>query len=99
MNSDSTYASYLKINELLALQQPLSDGPEHDETLFIIIHQVYELWFKQQLHEAGHLAAALEGGNVDHMHCDAPPERPATIKRIQSMRRKLLQSMRRQTLY
>jgi tryptophan 2,3-dioxygenase len=65
MNSDSTYASYLKINELLALQQPLSDGPEHDETLFIIIHQVYELWFKQQLHEAGHLATALEGGNVD----------------------------------
>ena len=54
-----TYGSYLKIPELLSLQQPLSDGPEHDETLFIVIHQVYELWFKQQLHEAGYLAAAL----------------------------------------
>jgi tryptophan 2,3-dioxygenase len=51
-----TYSSYLKIDELLALQQPLSDGPEHDETLFIIIHQVYELWFKELLHELDHLA-------------------------------------------
>ena len=54
-----TYGSYLRIPELLSLQQPLSDGPEHDEVLFIVIHQVYELWFKQQLHEAGYLAAAL----------------------------------------
>ena len=41
-----TYASYLKIDELLALQQPRSAAPEHDELLFIVIHQVYELWFK-----------------------------------------------------
>ena len=46
-----TYAGYLKIDELLRLQQPLSEGPEHDEMLFIIIHQVYELWFKQLLWE------------------------------------------------
>lgn len=46
-----TYASYLQIDRLLALQQPQSEPPEHDETLFIIIHQVYELWFKQLLHE------------------------------------------------
>lgn len=46
-----TYGSYLRIPELLSLQTPVSDGPEHDETLFIVIHQVYELWFKQQLHE------------------------------------------------
>jgi tryptophan 2,3-dioxygenase len=39
----ATYASYLKIDELLSLQQPRSAGPEHDETLFIVIHQVYEL--------------------------------------------------------
>ena len=39
-----TYGSYLKVPELLALQQPLSDGPEHDELLFIVIHQTYELW-------------------------------------------------------
>ena len=41
-----SYAEYLKIDELLALQRPLSEGPEHDEMLFIVIHQVYELWFK-----------------------------------------------------
>ena len=44
-----TYGSYLKIDELLSLQQPRSDG-EHDEMLFIIVHQVYELWFKELLH-------------------------------------------------
>jgi tryptophan 2,3-dioxygenase len=52
-----TYSSYLKIDELLSLQQPLSDGPEHDETLFIIVHQVYELWFKELLHEVDYLAS------------------------------------------
>ena len=52
-----TYSSYLRLEELLALQQPLSD--EHDETLFIVIHQVYELWFKQILHELDHLRATL----------------------------------------
>ncbi len=46
-----TYGSYLKIDELLELQQPRSEGPEHDEMLFIVIHQVYELWFKELLHE------------------------------------------------
>src|ERR1700754_1285219 len=46
-----TYGSYLKVDDLLALQQPRSAGPEHDEMLFIVIHQVYELWFKQLLHE------------------------------------------------
>jgi tryptophan 2,3-dioxygenase len=54
-----TYSSYLKIEELLSLQQPLSDGPEHDETLFIIIHQVYELWFKELLHELDYLKVLL----------------------------------------
>ena len=49
-----TYSSYLKLDQLLDSQKPVSegpDGPEHDEMLFIVIHQVYELWFKQLLHE------------------------------------------------
>lgn len=46
-----TYGGYLKVSELTALQNLLSDPPQHDETLFIIIHQVFELWFKQLLHE------------------------------------------------
>jgi len=54
-----TYSSYLKLDELLALQQPLSDGPEHDELLFIVIHQVYELWFKEMLHELDYLKKLL----------------------------------------
>ena len=59
-----SYTSYLKVNELLELQQPLSDGPEHDELLFITIHQVYELWFKQLLHEAAALQISLGAGNT-----------------------------------
>jgi tryptophan 2,3-dioxygenase len=46
-----TYGSYLRVPELLALQHPIGDPPHHDELLFILIHQVYELWFKQMLHE------------------------------------------------
>lgn len=46
-----TYASYLKLDQLLDLQEPRSMPPEHDEMLFIIIHQTYELWFKLLLHE------------------------------------------------
>jgi len=54
-----TYASYLKLDALLSLQEPLSEGPEHDEMLFIIIHQVYELWFKEMLHEVDQLQRLL----------------------------------------
>ena len=56
-----TYISYLKIDELLSLQQPESDG-EHDEMLFIVIHQTYELWFKQMLHEIAEVQKTLESG-------------------------------------
>src|SRR5947199_8763554 len=48
---DLTYSTYLKLDQLLALQQPRSQPPEHDEMLFIVSHQAYELWFKLQLHE------------------------------------------------
>jgi tryptophan 2,3-dioxygenase len=54
-----TYSEYLKLDGLLAQQQPLSEGPEHDEMLFIIIHQVYELWFKELLHELDYLQTLL----------------------------------------
>jgi len=59
-----TYGSYLKIPELLSLQKPVSEGPEHDEMLFIVIHQVYELWFKQQLHEGHRVRACLLAGDA-----------------------------------
>jgi tryptophan 2,3-dioxygenase len=59
-----TYSSYLKLDELLALQKPLSEGPEHDEMLFIVIHQVYELWFKELLHELDYLQQLLRANDV-----------------------------------
>ena len=61
-----TYAKYLAVDELLTLQRPLSDGPEHDELLFIIIHQTYELWFKQLLHEGEETQRALEAGDAHY---------------------------------
>ncbi len=59
-----TYATYLKIEKLLSLQKGKSDPPEHDETLFIIIHQVYELWFKLLLHEFGKISRNLTAGEL-----------------------------------
>ena len=56
----TTYGTYLALGELLELQRPLSTGPEHDEMLFIVIHQSYELWFKQILHELRHLKDLLK---------------------------------------
>jgi tryptophan 2,3-dioxygenase len=59
-----TYGSYLAIDELLALQRPRSPGPEHDEMLFIVIHQVYELWFKEVLHELDQVMRWLDAGEA-----------------------------------
>ena len=63
-----TYASYLKVPELLSLQVERSagaDGAEHDELLFIVVHQVYELWFKSLRHELQGVQLALEDGDTD----------------------------------
>lgn len=59
-----TYSNYLKIDELLDLQHLRSKPAEHDEMLFIIIHQTYELWFKQILHEFKKLRRELEEGQT-----------------------------------
>jgi tryptophan 2,3-dioxygenase len=56
-----TYGSYLRLDDLLSCQSPRTG--KHDELLFVIIHQVYELWFKQILHEAALLQSRLEDGN------------------------------------
>jgi tryptophan 2,3-dioxygenase len=56
-----TYTTYLALEQILGAQRPKSD--EHDEILFIVVHQVYELWFKQLIHELGYLQQMLEGGN------------------------------------
>jgi tryptophan 2,3-dioxygenase len=69
-----TYPRYLQLDAVLSAQKPLSEGPEHDEMLFIVIHQVYELWFKQILHEAAWLQRSLEEADT--------PTALATFKRI-----------------
>ncbi|HXM39126.1 MAG TPA: tryptophan 2,3-dioxygenase family protein [Gemmatimonadales bacterium] len=69
-----TYSSYLRLDELLSLQRPREGPLEHDETLFVIIHQVYELWFKEVLHELDYLQKLLRANDT--------PLAAATLKRI-----------------
>ncbi|MEO0561595.1 MAG: tryptophan 2,3-dioxygenase family protein [Chloroflexota bacterium] len=76
MTSDKpfNYTSYLRVPDLLSLQTPASDPAEHDEMLFIIIHQVYELWFKQMLHEIDALCERLRANDT--------PGASATLRRL-----------------
>src|SRR6201993_3656672 len=59
-----TYANYLDLEKLLTLQKPGSTPAEHDEMLFIIIHQTYELWFKQLLHEFKKIKQDFSAGGL-----------------------------------
>jgi tryptophan 2,3-dioxygenase len=62
--SDITYASYLRLPELLRLQTPRSNPPAHDELQFIIVHQVYELWFRLLIYEVRAIITHLQAGQV-----------------------------------
>ena len=64
MSERLSYGSYLKVDDLLSLQRPLSQPAHHDEMLFIVIHQVYELWFKQLLHELEAAMRALDSDDL-----------------------------------
>src|SRR3989304_8314627 len=80
-----TYWSYLHLDELLNLQQPRSQPPEHDETLFIIIHQTYELWFKLLLHELDKIKRDFASdGLFSAIH---------TFKRIRTVMKTLVQQV------
>ena len=80
-----TYWSYLHLDELLDLQQPRSQPPEHDETLFIIIHQTYELWFKLLLHELDKIKLDFSSGDLyGAIH---------TFKRIRTVMKTLVQQI------
>jgi tryptophan 2,3-dioxygenase len=59
-----TYASYLRVDELLSQQVLESQPPAHDELLFITVHQVYELWFQQVLHELTEVRDAMADGRL-----------------------------------
>ncbi|MBV8602710.1 MAG: tryptophan 2,3-dioxygenase [Candidatus Eremiobacteraeota bacterium] len=76
-----TYGSYLCIDDLLALQKQRSNPPHHDEMLFIVVHQVYELWFKQVLHEVD---AAIR-----HLGADDPLRTTRALGRVRAIQRVL----------
>jgi tryptophan 2,3-dioxygenase len=59
-----TYGSYLRLEQLLSAQVLESDPPAHDELLFITIHQVYELWFSQMLHDLTAVREAMFAGRL-----------------------------------
>ncbi|MBT8136865.1 MAG: tryptophan 2,3-dioxygenase [Gammaproteobacteria bacterium] len=63
-NQSLTYSEYLGLDAILSAQHPLADPPHHDEMLFIVQHQIAELWFKLSLHE---LRAAIDMIRNDHL--------------------------------
>ena len=91
MDDRLSYGSYLKVEELLALQAPLSRPEHHDEMLFIIIHQIYELWFKQLLHELDATIAAL--GRNDLLRVSKCFRRVHTIQRLLETQVDVLETM------
>ena len=86
-----TYSSYLRLDELLACQDPQSEGPEHDEMLFIVIHQVYELWFKELLHELDHLVARFDADDLPAI--SSTLKRTLTILKVQVAQIDILETM------
>lgn len=84
------YATYLLIDDLLDLQRPLTEGA-HDELLFIVVHQVYELWFKQVLFELESVRAAIFDG--DFYRARHYLERVHTIERVMIEQVAVLETM------
>ena len=80
-----TYATYLHLDELLDLQRPRSSPPEHDETLFIIVHQAYELWFKLLLHEFDRIKDDFTAGRLF--------EAISTFKRVRTIMKVMVEQL------
>jgi aminocarboxymuconate-semialdehyde decarboxylase len=95
-NSDAikkglTYSSYLRIPELLALHHPVSSPVHHDELLFIIIHQTYELWFKELLHDLDAVVANLRAVASDPGFRDGVYEAARLLRRCTEIMRVLVE--------
>ena len=84
-NPPLSYNKYLRVQDLINLQDLLSDPAHHDELLFITVHQAYELWFKQILHE---LDAAIQ-----FLHDDRLPAATRAINRIVDIEKLLVQQI------
>lgn len=81
-NESLTYGHYLRVPSLISLQRPKSEPEHHDELLFIITHQVCELWFKLILHEID--------GAVEHLAADRVDEATRLVRRVAEIERLLV---------
>lgn len=81
LSRDDDYTGYLQLDRLLSAQVPLSDPPHHDEMLFIVQHQVAELWIKLVIHEIG--------GAIGHMRADRLPQAVKNLARVRHIQNQL----------
>jgi len=81
LSRDDDYIGYLQLDRLLSAQQPLSEPPHHDEMLFIIQHQVAELWIKLVIHEVG--------GAIRHIQADRLPQAVKNLARVRHIQSQL----------
>jgi aminocarboxymuconate-semialdehyde decarboxylase len=86
-----TYSSYLEIPRLLDLQHPVSAPPHHDELLFIIVHQTYELWFKELLHDLDGVVANLRAAASNPASRDEVYETARLLRRCTEIMRVLVE--------
>ena len=86
-----TYSSYLKVPELLKLQQSQSTPQHHDELLFIIVHQTYELWFKELLHDLDAVVANLKAAGANPKSRDEVYEAARLLRRCTEITRVLVE--------
>jgi tryptophan 2,3-dioxygenase len=86
-----TYSSYLKVPELLKLQQPHSVPSHHDELLFILVHQTYELWFKELLHDLDAVVANLRKAGATPNSHDEVYEAARLLRRCTEITRVLVE--------
>jgi len=81
LSRDDDYTGYLRLDQLLEAQTPLSDPPHHDEMLFIIQHQVAELWIKLVIHEIG--------ASIRHLRADELPQAVKNLARVRHIQSQL----------
>jgi aminocarboxymuconate-semialdehyde decarboxylase len=86
-----TYSSYLKVPELLKLQHPQSTPQHHDELLFIIVHQTYELWFRELLHDLDAVVANLKAAGANPKSRDEVYEAARLLRRCTEITRVLVE--------
>jgi aminocarboxymuconate-semialdehyde decarboxylase len=86
-----TYSSYLKVPELLQLQHPQSSPQHHDELLFIIVHQTYELWFRELLHDLDAVVANLRAAGANPNSRDEVYEAARLLRRCTEITRVLVE--------